>query len=212
MKIQKYSIKEIYYTIQGEGAQTGRAAVFCRFSGCNLWSGREEDRSKAICQFCDTDFWGTNGVNGGKYSAVELVELVDRMFPKNDSNKYVVCTGGEPLLQLDDELIEAFHKLNIKVAIETNGTIVPPNQVDWVCMSPKANTEIIVKNGQELKVVFPQFGIDPLAFIKYDFEHFYIQPMDGPNLKRNTELAIQYCLDNPQWKLSLQTHKLVGLK
>lgn len=207
-----YKIKEIYFTLQGEGAHTGRAAVFCRFTGCNLWSGREEDREKAICQFCDTDFWGTDGENGGKYSASELAEKVISLWAKNGSGKpYVVCTGGEPLLQLDEILVKAFHKANLEVAIETNGTIEVPNGIDWVCVSPKANTEIIVKKGNELKLVYPQIGAMPHQFERFNFDHFYIQPMDGNLSKENTQKSIQFCLENPKWRLSLQTHKLIGI-
>ncbi len=207
-----YSIKEIYYTLQGEGAHTGRPAVFCRFAGCNLWTGREEDRSKAICNFCDTDFWGTDGENGGKYDAFSLASMIDRLFPDNGYSKYVVCTGGEPLLQLDESLIQTLHLKNIEVAIETNGTILPPAGVDWICMSPKARTTCLVKSGDEIKIVYPQKGIDPKDFESWNFNHFYLQPMDGDNLKTNTKACIDYCLENPKWKLSLQTHKLMGIK
>jgi 7-carboxy-7-deazaguanine synthase (Cx14CxxC type) len=207
-----YSIKEIYYTLQGEGSHTGRPAVFCRFSGCNLWSGREEDRAKAICQFCDTDFWGTDGMNGGKYNATSLAQMIDDLFPQGNVPKFVVCTGGEPLLQLDEQLINAFHLANIEVAVETNGTINTPQGIDWLCMSPKANTEIVINSGDEIKIVFPQQGIDPKDFGGMDFKHFYLQPMDGADLSNNIEACINYCLKNPQWKLSLQTHKMVGLK
>jgi len=207
-----YKIKEIYFTLQGEGAHTGRAAVFCRFTGCNLWSGREEDREKAICKFCDTDFWGTDGEHGGKYSGEKLAEKVISLWAKNGSGKpYVVCTGGEPLLQLDASLVKAFHKKGLEVAIETNGTIEVPKGVDWVCVSPKANTEIIVNKGDELKLVYPQLDAMPNQFENLNFEHFFIQPMDGSEAKINTQKSIEFCLENPKWRLSLQTHKLIGI-
>ncbi len=208
----KYKIKEIYYTLQGEGAYTGRPAVFCRFTGCNLWSGREEDRSKAICQFCDTNFWGTDGENGGKYSAIELAGKVKSLWPENLPGKpLVVCTGGEPLLQLDELLISEFHEKKFEVAVETNGTIEIPIGVDWVCMSPKEKAKIIVKSGNELKLVFPQKGNKPSDFEELDFDHFYLQPLDDSEKEKNTQLTIEYCLKNPKWKLSLQTHKLIGI-
>lgn len=207
-----YKIKEIYFTLQGEGAHTGRAAVFCRFTGCNLWSGREEDRSKAICQFCDTDFWGTDGENGGKYSASELAEKVKQLWPENRVGvPYVVCTGGEPLLQLDTSLVKALHKEGLEIAIETNGTIEVPPGVDWICVSPKANTEIIVRKGHELKLVYPQVGAMPDQYEMLNFEHFFIQPMDGTLAQENTRKSIEFCLQNPKWRLSLQTHKLIGI-
>ncbi len=205
-----YKIKEIYYTLQGEGAQTGRPAVFCRFTGCNLWSGREEDRAKAICQFCDTDFWGTDGLNGGRYAAEGLAEKVASLWP-GGGRPYVVCTGGEPLLQLDAPLIEAFHACGFEVAVETNGTVAAPVGLDWICMSPKAGTEIVVTSGHELKLVFPQPGAEPEFFENMDFQNFFLQPMDGPDRERNTALALEYCLAHPQWRLSLQTHKLLRI-
>ena len=207
-----YSIKEIYYTLQGEGAQTGRPAVFCRFSGCNLWSGREQDRHKAICQFCDTDFWGTDGENGGKYELQNLVQTIRSLWP-TDSNQlpYVVCTGGEPLLQLDQDLVDAFHQANIEVAIETNGTMLPPNGIDWICVSPKASSELVLTTGNELKLVYPQPLALPEQFAQLQFDHFYLQPMDGPALDKNTKATIQYCLENPRWKMSVQTHKLLHI-
>lgn len=208
----KYKIKEIYYTLQGEGAHTGRPAVFLRFTGCNLWSGREEDRSEAICQFCDTAFVGMDGLNGGKYSAEQLATLVDSLWPSGAANKYVVCTGGEPLLQLDEPLIEALHQKQFEVAVETNGTIALPAGLDWVCMSPKANTEIVVQSGNEIKVVVRQAGLAPKDFEQLKFDHFFLQPMDGPNLPEETQWASQYCLDHPKWKLSVQTHKILGIK
>ncbi len=207
-----YLVKEMYYTLQGEGAQSGRAAVFCRFAGCNLWSGREEDRSTAICQFCDTDFRGTDGPGGGRYPAAELAERVAALWPAGQAGRpYVVCTGGEPLLQLDEPLIEAFHAHGFEVAVETNGTRPAPAGIDWICMSPKAGTEIILRKGQELKLVFPQPGAAPELFADYDYQHFFLQPMDGPQRERNTQLCIEYCLAHPQWRLSVQTHKWVGI-
>jgi 7-carboxy-7-deazaguanine synthase len=208
-----YKVKEIYFTIQGEGAQTGRPAVFVRFSGCNLWSGREEDRATAICRFCDTDFRGTDGEQGGKYSAQELSEQVLDLWPEEGTGTppFVVCTGGEPLLQLDTRLIQAFGHHGIEIAIETNGTIPVPDGIDWICMSPKASTDIVVRRGNEIKIVYPQLGIDPRAFEVWDFDHYFIQPMDGPNIQANTARAISFCQGHPLWKLSLQTHKLLGL-
>lgn len=207
-----YAVKELFYTLQGEGAMSGRPAVFCRFSGCNLWSGREEDRSKAVCQFCDTDFWGTDGDHGGKYSARELATLVHQLWHGGAQHKYVVCTGGEPLLQLDEELISALHRQEFTIAVETNGTLPVPAGVDWVCMSPKAHTELAVTSGQEIKVVFPQQGLDPQDFAHLDFQHYFLQPMDGPRLNENIQAAIQYCLHHPQWRLSIQTHKIIGIR
>ena len=209
-----YSVKEIFYTLQGEAARAGRPAVFLRFSGCNLWNGREEDRSSAICQFCDTDFVGTNGSLGGKYQASELAKIVDSLWPQHytKASKYVVCTGGEPLLQLDDELIEQLHLHGFEVAIETNGTIEVPSTVDWICMSPKPNSKIIVNRGNELKFIYPQKNFQPEMFEQLDFEHFYIQPMDNEDKMQNTQKAIAYCLANPMWKLSLQTHKDIGIR
>ena len=207
-----YKIKEIYYTLQGEGAHTGRAAVFCRFTGCNLWSGREEDRAKAICQFCDTDFWGTDGLNGGRYSATELAAKVQSLWEqKGQGNPYVVCTGGEPLLQLDKKMVDAFHAQGLEVAIETNGTIEVPEGIDWVCVSPKANTEIIVTKGNELKLVFPQLNAEPILFQDLAFENFFLQPMDNASQTANTQACVQYCLEHPQWRLSLQTHKMLNI-
>ena len=207
-----YKVKEIYYTLQGEGARTGRPAVFLRFTGCNLWSGREEDRSEAVCQFCDTDFIGMDGVLGGKYSADELADHVLSLWPANQQQRYVVCTGGEPLLQLDEKLIDALHARQFEVGIETNGTITVPRGVDWICVSPKANTDVVVQKGQELKLVVRQSGIGPEDFAGWDFQHFYLQPMDGPFQKEFTQWATDYCLQHPQWKLSIQTHKLLGIR
>ncbi len=207
-----YKVKEIYYTLQGEGAHSGRPAVFCRFSGCNLWSGREEDRHKAICQFCDTDFWGTDGENGGRYpTAGSLADKVLALWPGNGGQPYVVCTGGEPLLQLDQALVEAFHDRGFEVAIETNGTKPAPPGIDWICVSPKAGAELILKAGNELKLVFPQPGAEPERFTHLSFDHFFLQPMDGPDAARNTRLTLEYCLQHPQWNLSLQTHKLLDI-
>ena len=191
----------------------GRAAVFCRFSGCNLWSGREADRAQAVCKFCDTDFFGTDGDGGGKFgSAQELAEAIAQQWPKNDSGqRFVVCTGGEPLLQLDASLIEALHQRNFWIAVETNGTIAVPQGVDWVCVSPKVGSQLAVTRGDELKVVYPQ-GTDPNEYLKLDFKHFFIQPMDGPDSKASLAAAIQFCQDNPVWRLSLQTHKMIGIR
>ena len=207
-----YTVKEIFYTLQGEGAQSGRAAVFCRFSGCNLWSGREEDRSRAVCQFCDTDFVGT-GPDGGKFSsAAELAEAIDRSWAGRGGRKYVVCTGGEPLLQLDEDLIEALHRRSFEVAVETNGTKPAPTSLDWICVSPKAGAPFVQTKGNELKLVYPQENASPEKFAQLDFEHFFLQPMDGSDTAFNTERAIDYCLAHPRWRLSIQTHKLVGLR
>ncbi|MFN7119531.1 MAG: 7-carboxy-7-deazaguanine synthase [Saprospiraceae bacterium] len=208
-----YKVKEIFYTLQGEGAQTGRPAVFCRFTGCNLWSGREEDRYKAICQFCDTDFWGTDGLNGGRYTAEALADQVASIWqPTRAIGKpYVVCTGGEPLLQLDEKLIAALHQQGFEIAVETNGTIAAPEGLDWICVSPKAGSELILQKGDELKLVFPQPGAEPERFEHLDFTHFFLQPMDGPEQARNIQLTLDYCLQNPQWRLSLQTHKLLNI-
>jgi 7-carboxy-7-deazaguanine synthase (Cx14CxxC type) len=211
MSKKRYAIKELFYTLQGEGAHTGRPAIFLRFSGCNLWSGREEDRHKAICKFCDTDFWGTDGINGGKFNSSELAKNANEMWPADANNKFIVCTGGEPLLQLDEELIEALHFYKFEIAVETNGTIVVPDGIDWICMSPKANTKVLVTKGNEIKIVYPQFGIDPLDYAKLDFEHFYIQPMDSEAQEDNILQAIIFCKENPQWKISLQTHKILGI-
>jgi len=210
--MRKYAIKEIYYTLQGEGAHTGRPAVFVRFSGCNLWSGREEDRQNAVCKFCDTNFHGTDGIRGGKYLAHQIADQILDLWPVNSGVRpYVVCTGGEPLLQLDQPLIQALHDKNISIAIETNGTQPVPDGVDWVCMSPKANTDILVRKGDEIKIVFPQAGIAPVDFIDFEFQYYFIQPMDGPNLHENTRASISYCSRHPRWRLSTQTHKLLDL-
>ena len=208
-----YVVKEIFYTLQGEGVHAGRAAVFCRFAGCNLWSGREADRAAAVCQFCDTDFVGTDGDGGGKFAdAAELAETIAARWPKSDSaNRFVVCTGGEPLLQLDHELIQALHLHGFQIAIETNGTLPVPEGVDWICVSPKAGAPLVVTKGNELKVVYPQ-ETDPRPYTELDFAHFFIQPKDGPDANRSLQAAIQFCGDNPRWRLSLQTHKLIGIR
>jgi 7-carboxy-7-deazaguanine synthase (Cx14CxxC type) len=208
-----YKVKEIFYTLQGEGFHAGRPAVFCRFSGCNLWSGREEDRHKAICQFCDTDFWGMDGENGGKYTAEELSKKVIGLWPKGieKSKPFVVCTGGEPMLQLDEALVDAFHNVGLEIAVETNGTIEAPAGIDWICMSPKANTEIVIKKGNELKLVYPQKGAEPEKFKNFNFDHFFLQPMDSPEIQENTRKTLAFCLQNPQWSLSLQTHKILDI-
>lgn len=211
-----YSVKEIFYTLQGEGANTGRPAVFCRFTGCNLWSGHEEDRASAVCQFCDTDFVGTDGMGGGRFAtAAEVARAVRTAWPAVSPSSLVrplvVCTGGEPLLQLDAELISAFHEAGFEVAIETNGTRACPPGVDWVCVSPKAGTELVLSSGHELKLIFPQKGAEPELYAQLDFQNFFLQPMDGPAREANTQLAVQYCLQHPQWRLSLQTHKLLGI-
>ena len=208
-----YSIKEIFYTLQGEGAHAGRPAVFCRFSGCNLWTGREADRATAVCTFCDTDFVGTDGERGGKFRAPELLAAeIDGLWPATHSaSKYVVFTGGEPLLQLDRPLIDAMHARGFTIAIETNGTLPVPEGVDWICVSPKMGAELVVAKGNEIKVVIPQAGQDLSAYEGLDFENFYVQPMDGPRAADNTRLAIETCRRNPKWKLSLQTHKLLQI-
>lgn len=208
-----YSIKELFYTLQGEGVHTGRPAVFCRFSGCNLWSGRERDRLSAICQFCDTDFVGTDGPNGKKFhSATELAVAIGEQWPKGVmEHRFVVCTGGEPLLQLDAALIDALHQERFQIAVETNGTLPVPVGVDWICVSPKANSELVQQSGDELKLVFPQEGAQPQHYSTRAFRHFFLQPMDGQARTSNTQLAVEYCLANPQWKLSLQTHKYLAI-
>ncbi|MBL7815268.1 MAG: 7-carboxy-7-deazaguanine synthase [Saprospiraceae bacterium] len=208
-----YKIKEIFYTLQGEGAQAGRPAVFCRFAGCNLWTGRERDRSKAICQFCDTDFVGIDGENGGRYKTANDVaaKVLSVWGDPSVGKPYVVCTGGEPALQLDAVLVEAFHAVGFEVAIETNGTVPLPKGVDWVCVSPKAGTELVILRGSELKLVFPQKGAEPELFKDLDFDYFYLQPMDNTFQKINTQMTLDYCLKNPQWRLSLQTHKILEI-
>ncbi len=208
-----YSVKEIYYTLQGEGAQTGRAAVFLRFAGCNLWSGLEKDRAEAVCQFCDTDFVGTDGPNGGKFpDAASLARAVRAQWPEQAGGKpYVVCTGGEPLLQLNSAAITAFKAQGFEIGIETNGTLLPPAGIDWICVSPKADAEQKLKRGDELKLVYPQDKAQPERFAGQSFTHFFLQPMDNERRTANTEAATAYCLAHPQWRLSLQTHKLLGI-
>ena len=209
-----YSVKEIYYTLQGEGAQAGRAAVFLRFAVCNLWSGLEKDRSDAICRFCDTDFVGTDGVGGGKFAtAGALARAVFSQCPTGAQGKpYVVCTGGEPLLQLDKALVAALHDEGFEIGIETNGTLLPPPGIDWICVSPKADAEQKLMHGDELKLIYPQAGADPERYAGQDFRNFFLQPMDNADRAANTGAATRYCLDHPQWRLSLQTHKLIGIR
>jgi 7-carboxy-7-deazaguanine synthase (Cx14CxxC type) len=210
-----YAVKEIFTTLQGEGAQTGRAAVFCRFAGCNLWSGREEDRAGAVCKFCDTEFVGVDGPDGGRFdSAEELAVRIGETWQAGPSagKKFVVCTGGEPLLQLDRPLIDALHDREFEVAVETNGTIAAPTGIDWLCVSPKAGAELIQTTGDELKLVYPQAGAPPDNYIHLAFRHFFLQPMDGPLLQTNTDQALRYCLEHPAWRLSLQTHKFLGIR
>jgi 7-carboxy-7-deazaguanine synthase (Cx14CxxC type) len=209
-----YAVKEIFYTLQGEGANAGRPAVFCRFAGCNLWTGREEDRPEAICRFCDTDFFGVDGPGGGKFrTSDDLADAIARAWPASDQNggRFVVCTGGEPLLQLDTCLIDAFHARGFEVAVETNGTVAPPAGIDWLCLSPKADAPLVVTEGDELKLVYPQDRGEPERYLHLRFRHFFLQPMDGPERERNTRLALEYCLSHPQWRLSLQTHKILGI-
>lgn len=208
-----YRVKEIFYTLQGEGARSGRPAVFCRFTGCNLWSGREVDRSKAICQFCDTDFRGTSGENGGVYDVISLAALIESLWPEGFSdNRYVVFTGGEPLLQLDGALIDAMHQRGFEIAIETNGTIAVPMGIDWICVSPKMGAELVVQSGDELKLVVPQNGLNISDFERLNFTHFFLQPMDGVNRTQNTKIAIDLCLRNPKWRLGVQMHKYLNIQ
>jgi 7-carboxy-7-deazaguanine synthase (Cx14CxxC type) len=208
-----YTVKEIFYTLQGEGAQAGRAAVFCRFAGCNLWSGREQDRAEAVCRFCDTDFVGTDGEGGGRFASAEaLAAAVDACWPAGVAGKkYVVCTGGEPLLQLDAAALGALHARGFEVAIETNGTLEAPAGIDWICVSPKTLGQFRQRSGQELKLVYPQQELQPEQFAALDFTHFFLQPMDGPERVKNTQATVEYCRAHPQWRLSLQTHKIVGI-
>ena len=207
-----YSVKEIFYTLQGEGGQTGRPSVFCRFSGCNLWSGRESDRASAVCNFCDTDFVGTDGEGGGKFAtAADLVAAVAERWPIGAGDRLVVCTGGEPLLQLDEALIAALHGRGFSLALETNGTLPVPEGVDWICVSPKADAPVVQTHGQELKLVYPQSKALPERFESLDFQRFLLQPMDGPDRAANTQAAIAYCLAHPRWRLSVQTHKYLGI-
>ncbi|MGH9404604.1 MAG: 7-carboxy-7-deazaguanine synthase [Terriglobia bacterium] len=207
-----YKVKEIFYTLQGEGANTGRAAVFCRFAGCNLWSGREEDRERAVCSFCDTDFVATDGPEGGRFaSASELAQRIRHAWP-HTGREFVVITGGEPLLQFDQPLLDELHRRGFEVAIETNGTRPAPEGIDWVCVSPKAGAPLALARGDELKLVYPQEAGSPEDFERLDFRHFFLQPMDGPRRETNTRLAVEYCMRHPHWRLSLQTHKLLGLQ
>ena len=208
----KYRIKEIFFTQQGEGKNTGKDFIFVRFSGCNLWSGQEKHRASAICKFCDTDFYGTDGINGGKYEVKELIEKIKSLWISADSQIRVVLTGGEPLLQVDKGLISALKKENIYIAVETNGTLEAPDGIDWICMSPKANTEIKLRKGSEVKVVYPQKNLNPDNFNVLDFKNFYIQPMDSENYEDNVSQSVKYCMQNPNWKLSLQTHKILGIR
>jgi 7-carboxy-7-deazaguanine synthase (Cx14CxxC type) len=209
-----YSVKEIFYTLQGEGAQAGRPAVFCRFAGCNLWSGREADRASAVCQFCDTDFVGTDGTGGGRFGdAASLAAAVAGFWPDRGLGlPFVVLTGGEPLLQVDAALVDALHDQGFEIAVETNGTQAPPPGLDWICVSPKAGAELVLRQGQELKLVYPQPLAPPADFARLPFDHFLLQPMDGPNQAENTRAAISYILAHPQWHLSVQTHKVVGIR
>lgn len=208
-----YSVKELFYTLQGEGANAGRPAVFCRFSGCNLWTGREQDRASAVCTFCDTDFVGTDGEGGGKFATAEaLADAVEEAWASGAAHdRFVVCTGGEPLLQLDAALIAALHAKGFEIAVETNGTIAAPDGIDWICVSPKADAELKQTRGDELKLVYPQQKAQPERFEDLDFRHFYLQPMDGAEAEENTRAATAYCLAHPKWRLSLQTHKLIGI-
>ena len=208
-----YAVKEIFLTLQGEGAHAGRAAVFCRFAGCNLWSGREQDRAGAICQFCDTDFVGTDGTLGGRYaSADELADTISAQWTGKDANRYVVLTGGEPMLQVDSPLVDALHARGFAIGVETNGTILPPEGLDWICVSPKAGADLVLRQGHELKLVFPQAAAMPEAFADLAFERFSLQPMDGPDVIENTARAVDYCRKHPQWRLSMQTHKTLGIR
>jgi 7-carboxy-7-deazaguanine synthase (Cx14CxxC type) len=208
-----YAVKEIYLTVQGEGAHVGRPAVFCRFAGCNLWSGRERDRASAVCRFCDTDFVGTDGPGGGSFeTAPALAAAIAGQWPHHDrARAWTVFTGGEPLLQLDAVVVEEVHRQGFKIAIETNGTRPAPAGVDWICVSPKAGVELVQRSGDELKLVFPQVLAEPRAYEDLAFDHFFLQPMDGPEREANTERAVRYCLDHPRWRLSLQTHKYIGI-
>ena len=206
-----YKVKEIFYTLQGEGANSGRAAVFCRFAGCNLWSGREEDREAAVCKFCDTDFVGTDGPGGDSFSSAEALADAVCSAWRGHGRPFAVCTGGEPLLQFDEALLHALHGRGVEVAIETNGTRLPPRGIDWTCVSPKAGAPLVLTSGDELKLVYPQTGAEPERFAALPFRHFFLQPMDGPELALNTQLALHYCLEHPQWRLSLQLHKILGI-
>jgi len=208
-----FTVKELFYTLQGEGANTGRPAVFCRFTGCNLWTGREEDRATAVCRFCDTDFVGTDGPGGGQFATAEaLANAIGRRWPASvETRPFVVCTGGEPLLQMTPELVDALHERGFEIAIETNGTQRALGGIDWICVSPKANAELMQCSGDELKLIFPQSGADPERYEHLDFRHFFLQPMDSSERERNTQLAVRYCLEHPRWRLSLQTQKILGI-
>jgi 7-carboxy-7-deazaguanine synthase len=208
-----FTVKELFYTLQGEGANTGRPAVFCRFTGCNLWTGREEDRATAVCRFCDTDFVGTDGPGGGQFATAEaLANAIGRRWPASvETRPFVVCTGGEPLLQMTPELVDALHERGFEIAIETNGTQRALPGIDWICVSPKANAELMQCSGDELKLIFPQSGADPERYEHLDFRHFFLQPMDSSERERNTQLAVRYCLEHPRWRLSLQTQKILGI-
>jgi 7-carboxy-7-deazaguanine synthase len=206
-----YAVKEIFYTLQGEGANAGRAAVFCRFAGCNLWTGREQDRADAVCKFCDTDFVGTDGPGGGKFATPNALTAAIAATWPGGGKPFVVMTGGEPLLQLDPPLLEALHQHGFEIAVETNGTLRPPAGIDWLCLSPKAESEVVITGGDELKLVYPQEGGTPERYRHLGFRHFFLQPMDGPDRERNTRLALEYCLAHPEWRLSLQTHKILGI-
>lgn len=209
-----YSVKEIFYSLQGEGFYTGRPAVFCRFSGCNLWSGKEADREKAICKFCDTDFAGCDGEDGGQFATADrLVEKIEKFRPdKKGLKPLVVLTGGEPLLQVDEKLLSLLHQRGWEVAVETNGTILPPKGIDWLCVSPKTGVELIARSGQELKLIYPQPGAEPEKFETLDFRYFFLQPLDSPEREENTKMALDYVLSHPNWRLSMQTHKILGIK
>jgi 7-carboxy-7-deazaguanine synthase (Cx14CxxC type) len=208
-----YAVKEIFKTLQGEGRNSGRAAVFCRFAGCNLWSGREADRATAICQFCDTDFVGTDGSGGGRFdTAKDLAAAIAGEWGENSQNRFVVLTGGEPLLQVDEALLDCLHAQEFEIAIETNGTMAAPDGIDWICVSPKAGAPLVQTRGDELKLVFPQDGAAPRDFEALEFDHFLLQPMDGPDIARNTAAAIDYCIAHPHWRLSFQTHKAIGIR
>jgi len=209
-----YAIKEIFYTLQGEGAQSGRAAVFCRFAGCNLWSGREEDRATAVCNFCDTEFVGTDGTGGGKFATADaLADVIAKAWEApGTAQRYVVLTGGEPLLQVDEALTKALHARGFMIAVETNGTVAAPPGLDWICVSPKADAPVVLTQGSELKLVYPQVGVDPARFEALAFKHFFLQPMDGPLRADNTAKAIAYCQQHPQWRLGIQSHKMIGIR
>jgi len=208
-----YSVKEIFYSVQGEGYHTGRPSVFCRFSGCNLWSGNDEDRKNALCPFCDTDFVGTDGTEGGVYETADLLaQKIAQHWPPSNERRFVVCTGGEPLLQLDDQLIAALHEENFEIAVETNGTIDVPAEIDWVCVSPKAGVELTQTGGDELKLVYPQAGAEPEKYEKMNFRHFFLQPMDGSDREEAARHTLAYVLAHPKWRISLQLHKILGVR